>query len=371
MNLLICIHSLSSGGAERVTSNLVNYWAEKGWQVTVVTTASREHDFYTLHPSVRRIGLNLACESRNQVEAIFNNVLRVFAIRGVLREVRPDVTLGMMSSAGILLVLATLLMPKVATIASERIYPPRLPIGKIWHLLRRWTYPRAARVTMLTSEGIAWLKTEIPAAHGLVIPNPIPYPLPSAEPNLLPKSVINSTRRTLLAVGRLDWQKGFDLLLSAFTNLAQSNATWDLVILGEGELRQPLETQVLALGLKGRVFLPGRAGNVGDWYVHADLFVMSSRFEGFPNTLGEAMAHGCAVVSFDCDTGPRDIIRHDVDGLLVPNGDVRALEIALSRLMADNALRERLASKAIEVRQRFSIEKIAATWEELFAEVSR
>ncbi len=371
MNLLIVIHSLHSGGAERVTANLANYWAERGWRITVVTLASRDQDFYALHPAVRRIALGEAGESRSPYAAVRNNLRRVAALRRVLREVRPAAAVGMMSSAGILLVMAAMFMPRIATIVSERIYPPMLPLGVIWGRLRQWAYPRAAKVTMLTSEGLEWLQAEVPGARGVVMPNPIPYPLPVSQPRLIPESLIEPGRRLLLAVGRLDEQKGFDFLLSAFSNLALANPSWDLVILGEGPLRQALETQVQALGLQRRVFLPGRAGNVGDWYRRADLYVMSSRFEGFPNTLGEAMAHGCAAVSVDCDTGPRDIIRHDVDGLLVPSGDVAALEDALGRLMTDDALRQRLASRAIEVRERFSIEKIAGMWEGLLAEVAR
>lgn len=371
MNLLILIHSLHSGGAERVTSNLVNYWAGKGWRITVVTLASREQDFYTLHPTVRRIALDMTGESSNFVTAIRSNLQRVIALRRILLEDQPDVALGMMSGAGVLLILATLFMPRIATIASERIYPPMMPLSSMWQRLRQWTYPKAAKVTMLTSEGLAWLNTAIPKANGIVMPNPIPYPLPVTEPRLNPTSIVGLERKLLLAVGRLDPQKGFDLLLTAFAELATGNPSWDLVILGEGPQRQALESQIEALGLQGRVYLPGRAGNVGGWYQRADLYVMTSRFEGFPNTLGEAMAHGCAAVSFDCDTGPRDIIRHQVDGMLVPNGDIYKLKLALADLMADDALRQQMANQAIEVRKRYSIEKIAGMWEKLFAEVSR
>lgn len=371
MRIIILIHSLGTGGAERVTANLVNYWAEKGWQITVVTLASRDQDFYALHPAVRRVALDEAGESHSLYAAVRNNLRRVAALRQVLREVRPAAAVGMMSSAGILLVMAAMFMPSIATIVSERIYPPMLPLGPMWRKLRQWTYPLATKATMLTTEGLDWLNKEIPGARGVVMPNPIPYPLPVSEPRLMPEAVIRPVRRLLLAVGRLDEQKGFDLLLTAFSNLAPANPGWDLVILGEGPLRQALEAQAEALGLRGRAYLPGRAGNVGDWYRRADLYVMSSRFEGFPNTLGEAMAHGCAAVSFDCDTGPRDIIRHDVDGLLVPNGDAGALVDALGRLMADDALRQRLTSRAIEVRERFSIEKIAGMWEGLLAEAAR
>jgi len=121
--------------------------------------------------------------------------------------------------------------------------------------------------------------------------------------------------------------------------------------------------------LAGRVFLPGWIGNLGEWYERADLYVMSSRFEGFGNTLAEALSYGLAAVSFDCDTGPRDIIRHEVDGLLVPPENVARLSNALDRLMGDPVLRQSFGKRAIEVRERFSMERIAGMWEQLFLDV--
>jgi glycosyltransferase involved in cell wall biosynthesis len=123
--------------------------------------------------------------------------------------------------------------------------------------------------------------------------------------------------------------------------------------------------------LEKRVFLPGLVGNIGEWYEQADLYVMSSRFEGFPNTLLEALSYGLPAVSFDCDTGPRDIIRHEVDGLLVSPGNVAALENALDRLMGDVALRQHFAKRAVEARERFSIERVAGMWETFFEEVHK
>lgn len=134
---------------------------------------------------------------------------------------------------------------------------------------------------------------------------------------------------------------------------------------GEGPKRLELEALVKHLGLSHCVKLPGRAGNVTDWYQKADLYVMSSLFEGFPNTLVEAMAHGCPVISFDCDTGPRDIIRHEIDGLLVPVGNIPALTASLDQLITDADLRTQYSIRAVEAQNRFSLKQILSLWDRL------
>lgn len=368
MKLLIFIHSLSSGGAERVTANLANYWARKGWQVTVVTLASRSHDFYELDPAVRRVALSLAGDSGNPVSAMVNNLRRVLMLRKVLRRERPDVALAMMSTANILLALAAAGLKGVVTVGSERIHPPQLPLGAVWEFLRAKLYAPLTAVVALTEMSATWLRQNTRAQHIAVIPNAASWPLPEQPPHLEPPRKRDG-QRMLLAVGRLSEQKCFDLLIAVFQRLVTDFPDWRLAILGEGPSRSSLEAQIESFSLGDRVALPGRAGNVGQWYEAADLYVMSSRFEGFPNTLAEAMAHGLPAVSFDCDTGPGDIIRHETDGLLVPAGDRAALEEALRKLMNDEALRKRFAERAIEVRQRFSPECVAGKWERLFEEV--
>jgi glycosyltransferase involved in cell wall biosynthesis len=241
----------------------------------------------------------------------------------------------------------------------------------VWERLRRHLYSHLAAVTVLTGESAVWLKAHTYARRVPIIPNAVVWPLPIQSPRLDPVSVGIPGRKRLLAVGRLVSQKGFDWLITAFAMLAERYPSWELVILGEGPLRPALQAQVDAADLQQRVFLPGRVGNVGQWYEYADLYVMSSRFEGFPNTLVEALAHGLPAVSFDCDTGPRDIIRHEVDGLLVPLGDVAALTADLERVMGDVNLRLRLATRAVEARERFSMERIAGMWEALFKELSQ
>jgi glycosyltransferase involved in cell wall biosynthesis len=142
-----------------------------------------------------------------------------------------------------------------------------------------------------------------------------------------------------------------------------------LTILGEGELRTELESLRNSLGLSERVHLPGVVKNPYEVLLQADIFVMSSRFEGFGNVLIEAMACGVPVISTDCPSGPNEIIRDGVDGILVPNQDVDALAAAMDRLMSDEKERKRLSVGGIEAVERFSLEKIMGMWEKLLAQV--
>jgi len=335
-----------------------------------VTFAPRSLDFYALHPTVKRISLFLSGDDDGRVAAgLWKNLRRIIAMRRVLRNIQPDVALGIMTIPNVLLALATFGLP-IRAVGSEHVHPPQCPLGALRERLRRHTYSRLHAVTALTSESASWLKAHTNARWVTVIPNAAPWPLPVQEPKVSPESVCLFGRKVLLGVGRLEAQKGFDWLLEAFADLATKHPDWDLVILGEGSLRTMIEYQVRTAGLDKRIFLPGRVGNLSEWYERADLYVMSSRFEGFGNTLAEALTHALPAVSFDCDTGPRDIIRHEVDGLLVPPADVAALAAVLGRLMGDADLRECFAERAVEARERFSMERIADMWEELFEKVA-
>ncbi len=364
MKLLVFLHSLSSGGAERVAVNLSNHWAEKGWQVIIVTLAGRDRDFYALHPSIRRIALGLAADSGHPVAAMWNNYRRVQALRSVLRQVRPDMALAMMTRANILLALACRGLG-IPAVGSERTHPPMRSMSRVWGGLRRHVYGQLDAVIALTRESADWLKVHTRAIRVPVIPNPVSCPLSRHEP-IVPPPAAREGVRHLLAVGRLVPEKGFEDLLAVFGGLAARFPEWRLTILGEGPERTRLEALGRELDIGDRLLMPGTVGNVSDWYEAADLYVMSSRFEGFPNTLVEALAHGLAVVSVDCDTGPRDIVRHEVDGLLVPRDRPEALGQALEYLMADEDRRRRLAARAVEARERFSLERIAGQWEALF-----
>lgn len=370
MKILLFLNSLAGGGTERVAATLANHWAQRRWDVTVATLAPESEDFYTLAPPVRRVALELAADSGGVLDAAFRNLRRVSALRRLLRELRPGVAMAMMSTPNVLLALAGRGIPGLRTVGSEHCYPPHAPLGRLWTAMRRRCYGRLSAVVALTREGAGWIEANTAARCVPVIPNPVSWPLPAVPPRVAPELVVRPQRRILLAVGRLNPVKNFGALVDAFAQLAPRHPDWDLVILGEGAERASVEAAVAARELGGRVFLPGLAGNVAEWHARASLFVLCSASEGFPVALAEALCNGLPAVSSDCDTGPRDIIRHGIDGLLAAPGDPAALAAALDRLMGDDALRSEFAANAVDARQRFGIERVAAMWETLFKDLA-
>ncbi len=332
--ILLLVSSMNSGGAERVAASLANAWSARGDSVTLVITFSgKGQSFYPLSKQVKLIYLaDIAGYTGRGLRAYW---ARFWGLRRLVLESRSDVLISFLTNVNVAVLLATMGLG-CKLFVSERTYPPARQIGRLLDTLRRLMYPCASGVVMLTTEGLRWLESTVPGARGVVISNPVQVPLERGEPVLQPELIVAPDCKLLLAVGRLDEGKQFDRLIASFADLAPRYPSWNLAIVGEGEETIRLKQQVETMGLAGRVALPGLVGNIDDWYRRASLYVMTSRFEGFPNTLAEAMAHGCAAVSYDCDTGPRDIIRHGLDGLLVsPVGDIAALTRALDRLMAD------------------------------------
>lgn len=363
-HLLIFIHSLRGGGAERVVADMSAWWSACGYKVSVVTQAERDTDVYQLDERVQRHELGTAGDSGGGVRGLLANVRRVFRLRRILRREKPTVVLGMMTTSSVLAVIAAWRLG-CRVIATEHAHPPSQRLPEIWQRLRQWAYPRAHTVVALTEGTADWIRQQVPGSRLAVIPNAVRWPLQDGEPVVDPP--VNKGRRCLLAVGRLHPVKGFDRLITAFASIADRFPDWDLTILGEGPSRNELEQQIDDRALAHRISMPGRVGNIGQWYLASDLYVLSSRMEGLSNTLLEAMAAGVAPVAVDCDTGPREIIRDGIDGVLVnPPDDEDALAAHLSDLMAHPEKRQALARRAVDVRDRFSMPRIMALWGKLF-----
>ncbi len=371
MKILALIPTLSAGGAERVLSNLANDWcARPDWHVCIVTLAGESRPFYPLDSRIGVHPLNLHGAAGNAWGSLLANWRRLRAVRQEIFRVQPDVAIGFMSQANVLIALACL-GTGTPTLGSEHSYPPKIPLGRAWEFLRRHTYRWLGGVAALTEESRQWLLKNTHTRRCWVIPNAVPYPIPAQEPLLPPFHAPHARKKRILSAGRLTDQKGFDLLIKAFSRLGPLQMQWELVIVGDGHLKDSLIRLCTELGVEESVSFPGAVGNIGDWYASADLFVLSSLYEGFGNVLAEALAYGVPCISFDCPHGPRHIVRHGLDGLLVKAEDVGALSHAMEQLMTNDAMRNRMATNAIDARDRFSLERIHGRWNEVLAELTR
>jgi GalNAc-alpha-(1->4)-GalNAc-alpha-(1->3)-diNAcBac-PP-undecaprenol alpha-1,4-N-acetyl-D-galactosaminyltransferase len=365
MRLVLLISSLAAGGAERVLVTLAGAWAARGHDVTLLTDAAVALDHYDVPAGVRRIALQLQSDSRGPLEKVGRNLLRVVRVRRAVREEAPDCLIAFGDTVNTRALLACLGLD-VRVIISERTDPRQHRLPLPWHVLRRVLYPTATCLVVQTQSVAAWAMKHIAPYRVHVIPNPVrPVAIGGKAPELI------GCKKSIVAVGRLGPEKGFDLLLNAFSRAALPSVSWQLVILGDGPERAALSRKIEDLSLQDSVLMPGVVRNPEQWMQHAAMYVLSSRFEGFPNALLEAMQCGLPVAAFDCPSGPGEIVRHEQTGLLVPAGDVDALAAAIARLASDADLRRRLGSAAAaDVASRFSLQHVGSMWEELLVGVA-
>ena len=358
--LTLVIHSLAQGGAERDMAHLARCWAERGNDVAVVTLDSVATDSYPLVEGVTRIGLGLAGDSHGWLQAISNNRQRIRALHDILRQRSPQTVVSFIDRMNVVtLKAATSLEDPV--IVSERIDPRHHEPGRIWRWLRRRTYPLCTAQVVLTHSVRDWCRQLAPRQPVHVIPNPARRPETGSTD--ASREWAPADRSVLLGMGRLHPQKGFDRLLPIFARLRSAHPNWHLVLLGEGDERARLEARVRDLGLQQHVSLPGWVSDVDGALSRSDLFVLPSRYEGFGNVVAEALACGVPVVTMDCPSGPGEIVRDGVDGLIVPAEDTARLEQALDRVMGDAQLRDQFSARGPEVLDRFSEQKFLAQWD--------
>ena len=361
--IVLYIDALKTGGAERITLRWAAWLQQAGHAVVLLTRHGNRRDFYPLPAAVeRRVE---APEPRWQRRLGWLGFpFRLWRLRRLLHELDPALVLAITTLPAIKVLLASTGCPWPVVI-SERNYPPAKPPALPWRWLRRLSYPWARAHLVQTLRTADWLVAHqaVPSERCQLVPNPVAWPLPCFEPRLEPSAAVPTGASMLLAVGTKPHQKGFDRLLEAFAQLAPRFPSWHLVILGLDPSPGRHQRDVLDLlercqadpRLQERLHCPGAAGNVGEWYAAADLFVLSSRYEGFPNVLLEAMASGCACLACACPTGPDEIICHGEDGWLVP-ADVSPADLAasLALLMEDQELRRRLGRNASSVVNRFA-----------------
>lgn len=362
MRITFTITQLEGGGAERVMVLLAKAFLKRGHVVTVITLSSKATDFYTLPPEIHRFDLNLKYKSPTFIHGILNTVVRLAQIRNAIHTSQPDIVIAFMASMNIFTVLS-LLKTNYPVIGTQHCNPRILPIGQPWEMLRQPTYRRLQRLVSV-SQGVDDEFTWLPKSRRAVIYNPVLPVNDVQDPPQYPKGV-NPSKKWVTAMGRLIPVKGFDLLLTAFRKIADQHPDWQLLILGEGELRTELENQRDRLDLSECVVFTGQISDPFSLLQRSKLFVLSSRSEGFPMALGEALSCGLPAIATDCSKGIRELMRDGIDGIVVPNQDETALATAMSKLMSDDTKRNQFASRASEVVERVSLEKVLDQWEKL------
>jgi len=318
MRIAFLFGSMSRGGAERVVASLSNTFCNQGDEIAIITMDNNPSG-YPLDEKVQHIRLNLAGKSKNKLQSITKNVRKLQRLRSVIKHGKYDAVVAFFLRDAVLLQYAFPFNRKFKLIASERANPNTRKLSKAI----KWQYDKmlpkvdgfifqTARVSMCYPEKLRNIGTVI---HNGVFPEILPVDLPT----------FNARRhQDICAVGRLNEQKGYDILLEAFRKFRIAHPEHHLHIYGEGALQKDLEAQIAQAELSDHVTLHGSVPNVMFEVADMGMFVMASRYEGMPNALMEAMACGLPCVSADCDFGPGELIRNGENGILVAEEDADA-----------------------------------------------
>ena len=365
-----------AGGVERVLTLKANYFAEHfGYDITIILTEGKDKPlFYPLSPKIKVVHLDINFEEQwtcSFIKKIFvylkKQRLYKKEVEAALMRIRPDITISLLRREINFINDIKDGSKKIGELHVNRANYRNFEVGdanviknlfaKYWMRSLVSELKRLDRFVVLTSEDRqAWSEL----SNVSVIPDPLSF---------APTQISMMTEKRVIAVGRYVYQKGFDLLLQAWSIVEKKHPDWQLAVFGDGD-RIQYQKQMRELGIdSGRCNLYGPTSNIQQEYANSSLFVFSSRFEGFGMVLIEAMACGLPVVSFACPCGPKDIVTDCVDGILVENGNIEAMADALSRLMNDEALRRSMSQSGRNNVKRFNIEQIADRWRILFESI--
>ena len=375
MKIVYCIQGThNSGGMERVLSRKVNYLAQAGHEVSIITFNQQgRKPFFELHPSVTCYDLAIPYE-QYQKGGILNR-LALYArlpqlrrlhrnrLEQLLLKLRADIVISMLNEDAYFLPSMQDGSKKVLEYHFSK-YSGLQDLRKgIWRLIDGWRKKKEERLARSFDRFIVLTHEDATLWGDLsnlrVIPNPLPFYSDSPS---------DCSAHQLLAMGRYDNQKHFDLLIDLWALLAPEYPDWRLVIAGDGKLRPELTAQVERLGLKS-VELMRPTHQVQELYRASSIYAMTSRYEGLPMVLIEAQQMGLPIVSFACPCGPRDVITDGEDGYLLEVGDHAGFIQALRRLMDSEAERQRMGAAARIASERYDLEHIMKSWLTLFYEL--
>lgn len=377
MKIIYCTHSLCNpGGMERVLVNKVTYLVERlHWDVSIVTTDQKGRpSFYPLPAGVRVTDLGINYSDDN-VKSVTGKILGYLQKRrrhkrlltSLLEREKPDIVVSLYPSESSFIPDIKDGSKKVLELHFCKYF--RLQYGRkgLLGMIDKWRTHQDERIVrkfdkfvVLTNEDKEYWGN----LHNIEV-------IPNAAMNI-GGHFSDVANHRVIAVGRLDYQKGFDRLIQAWCYIQRDGRyqDWHLDIFGQGEWHEMLENMISERNLNDSIRLNNPTNQIGREYAQSSLIVMTSNYEGFGMVLVEAMACGVPAVAFDCKCGPRDIISDGENGLLVPNGDIPGLAGAMMKLMGDYELRRRMSCKARQVVDTYSEKAVMDKWVRLFTSLA-
>jgi glycosyltransferase involved in cell wall biosynthesis len=368
-----CIPSLDhSGGMERVLTTKANYLAEQfGYDVSIIITDDKgAKPYFLLSKKIHIIQLdvNIDCLWKYPIWKrlyLYWKKMRIYKRRleKCLNHLQPDITISLLRREINFLNDIKDGSAKVGEIHFGRYKYRETNYDFLPGFINKWISNRwmsqldqkikqLDRFVVLTHEDANYWKG---LSNLTVIPNPI---------TIEKGTISDCTSKQVIAVGRYTYQKGFDLLITAWDTVHKKHPDWALNIYGGGN-KEDLQTMVEKLGLGSTIKLNGPVNPIQEKYQESSIFVLSSRFEGLPLVLMEAMSMGLPSVSFTCPCGPKDIINDGKDGILCDNGNIKSLAAGLCQLIENEQLRKEMGQKAAQNIQRFSLDNIMNQWNDL------
>lgn len=351
MKIVFCMNTLASGGAERVCVELSNYFVAKGHDVSILVKPNSGERIYQLDKKIKIKDLFFIRPSFKNIlfyPLILCNFIK--SIKNGIKEEKPDVVISFCTSMNAFTIPVANKL-KIPIVVSE--HTNHKNGGKLINFVRHNIYKQADIITVLTHYDAGYYKTFL--NNFVVMSNPI---------QVYDSVNVDCERKNqILCVGNLDRneQKRFDRAIEAFALIADKYPDWNLLIAGSGD-KSFFEQMIEDKSLQGRVKLMGQVSNMKDLYLETSIFALSSKFEGLPMVLLEAMSLGCAPVSFDIVSGPNEVIVDGESGFLVKDGDIDGFADKISLLIENEELRQQIACEAVKVSQDFSIEKIGNRW---------
>lgn len=355
MKLLFFIGAMKGGGAERVMATLCNKLAERGHDVYLATSTDVPIA-YSLNKEIKICDRRIN-RSRNKIINAYRYLMQA---RKMIKEVNPDIVISFMWELNIIVILASRGLSIPLIVSEHTTFNKKKSLYE--RFVRLYVNRLADKVTILTKADYNYLGTRLP--NKVIMPNPLSF------------SIFNENikrKKNILAAGGIDrWHiKGFDTLIKVWGTIAAKYPDWSLNIAGKGSEENVNYLKKIATknNVSDSIYFLGFSKNIAETMQQCSIFVISSRYEGLPMVLIEAMSQGCACISFDCPFGPREIIENGKSGILVKDQDIAEFRQALITLMEDENLRYQLSVEGKIEAKKFDTDTIINKWENLFIEL--